>query len=137
MMVWDVLAEIIDSRVVPTVRLAEMFRQAASSRIIVTPSGSIKAKCHSKQKVLIYRTSISCPAETPEEIYAKIVQVIAERILKRFGLRPVKDVHIPHCQKSLWPQLPALLCSVLSEAVSTGALHDERERDAALFLPCY
>jgi exodeoxyribonuclease V alpha subunit len=34
------------------------------------------------------------PAETPEDIYAKLVQVVTERIPKRFSLHPVKDVQI-------------------------------------------
>lgn len=34
------------------------------------------------------------PAETPEEIHAKLLQVVTERIPKRFGMHPVKDVQV-------------------------------------------
>jgi exodeoxyribonuclease V alpha subunit len=34
------------------------------------------------------------PAETPEEIHAKLLQVVTERIPKRFGLDPVEDIQV-------------------------------------------
>ncbi|MFN8657696.1 MAG: ATP-binding domain-containing protein [Candidatus Obscuribacterales bacterium] len=34
------------------------------------------------------------PAETPEEISDKVMQVVCERIPKRFGLDPIKDVQV-------------------------------------------
>ena len=34
------------------------------------------------------------PASSPEDIYAKLMQVITERIPRRFGLHPVKDVQV-------------------------------------------
>jgi exodeoxyribonuclease V alpha subunit len=40
----QVLADIIGSGVVPVVRLTEVFRQAAASRIIITPIASIRAR---------------------------------------------------------------------------------------------
>lgn len=41
----QVLADIINSAVVPTPRLTEVFRQAAQSRIVANGIGSTAAKC--------------------------------------------------------------------------------------------
>ena len=89
-----VLADIIASGVVPTVRLTEIFRQAASSRIIVNAHRINKGEMPLKAEGTELSDFYFIPAETPEEIYAKIVQVVTERIPKRFGLHPVKDVQI-------------------------------------------
>ena len=89
-----VLADIIDSKAVPTVRLTEIFRQAASSRIIVNAHRINKGEMPLKAEGTELSDFYFIPAETPEEIYAKIVQVVTERIPKRFGLHPVKDVQI-------------------------------------------
>ena len=89
-----VLADIIDSGVVPTVRLTEIFRQAASSRIIVNAHRINKGEMPLKAEGTELSDFYFIPAETPEDIYAKLVQVVTERIPKRFGLHPVKDVQI-------------------------------------------
>ena len=34
------------------------------------------------------------PANTPEEIHDKLIQIVTERIPKRFGLHPIKDVQV-------------------------------------------
>jgi exodeoxyribonuclease V alpha subunit len=90
----SVLADIIDSGAVPTVRLIEIFRQAASSRIIVNAhrinKGEMPLKGESGELTDFY----FIPAETPEEIHAKLLQVVTERIPKRFGMHPVKDVQV-------------------------------------------
>ena len=89
-----VLADIIDSGVVPTVRLTEIFRQAASSRIIINAHRINKGEMPLKAEGTELSDFYFIPAETPEDIYAKLVQVVTERIPKRFGLHPVKDVQI-------------------------------------------
>jgi exodeoxyribonuclease V alpha subunit len=76
----SVLADIIDSGVVPTVRLTEIFRQAASSRIIVNAHRINKGDMPLKAE----RTELSdfyfIPAETSEEIFSKLVQVVTQHI---------------------------------------------------------
>jgi exodeoxyribonuclease V alpha subunit len=89
-----VLADIIDSGVVPTVRPTEIFRQAASSRIIINAHRINKGEMPLKAEGTELSDFYFIPAETPEDIYAKLVQVVTERIPKRFGLHPVKDVQI-------------------------------------------
>lgn len=89
-----VLADIIDSGAVPTVRLTEIFRQAATSKIIVNAHRINKGELPLKNEKDELSDFYFVPAETPEEIHAKLLQVVTERIPKRFGLHPVKDVQI-------------------------------------------
>lgn len=89
-----VLADIIDSGTVPTVRLTEIFRQAATSRIIVNAHRINKGEMPLKAEGTDLSDFYFIPSDTPEDIYAKLVQVVTERIPKRFGLHPVKDIQI-------------------------------------------
>lgn len=89
-----VLADIIESGSVPTVRLTEIFRQAAASRIIVNAHrinrGEMPLNADSAELTDFY----SIPAATPEEIHHKLLQVVTERIPKRFGFHPVRDIQV-------------------------------------------
>src|SRR6266700_2706557 len=89
----SVLAEIIASERIPTVRLTEIFRQAATSQIIVNAH-----RINQGQMPLIREDSTSdfyvIPADTPEEIQAKLLRVVTERIPQRFGLHPIRDVQV-------------------------------------------
>ena len=89
-----VLSDIIESGAVPTVRLTEIFRQAATSRIIVNAHRINKGDLPLKNEKEELSDFYFVPADTPEEIHAKLIQVVTERIPKRFGLHPVKDVQI-------------------------------------------
>ena len=90
----SVLADIIDSGITPTVRLTEIFRQAATSRIIVNAHRINKGEMPLKAEGTELSDFYFIPAESPEEIYAKLLQVVTERIPVRFGLHPVKDVQV-------------------------------------------
>ena len=89
-----VLSDIIDSGAVPTVRLTEIFRQAAGSRIIVNAHrinrGELPLKDEGKELADFY----FIPAATAEDIHAKLLQVVTERIPKRFGFHPVRDIQV-------------------------------------------
>ena len=90
----SVLSDIIDSEVVPTVRLTEIFRQAASSKIIVNAHRINKGEMPLKSEGTELSDFYFIPANTPEEIHDKLIQVVTERIPKRFGLHPVRDVQV-------------------------------------------
>ncbi len=89
------LADIIDSRALPVVRLTEVFRQAAQSRIIVNahrvnrgemPELHVPADVVSDFYVV--------EADTPEDAAQKIIQLVSKRIPQRFGLHPVRDIQV-------------------------------------------
>lgn len=90
-----VLSDIIASQVVPVVRLTEVFRQAATSQIIVNAhrinEGKIPVKAVDSDALSDF---YFVPAETPEDISNKLMQIVCERIPKRFGLNPIKDVQV-------------------------------------------
>lgn len=90
----SVLADIINSGAVPTVRLTEIFRQAATSRIIINAhrinKGEQPLNAEGKELSDFY----FIPGSTPEEIHAKLIQVVTERIPKRFNFDPIRDVQV-------------------------------------------
>lgn len=88
-----VLADMIGSGAVPTVRLTEIFRQAASSKIIVNAhrinQGQMPERSGKAESDFYFIRS-----DTPEDIHDKLMQVMTERIPKRFGFDPIDDVQV-------------------------------------------
>ena len=89
----QVLADIIASAAVPVVRLSEVFRQAAQSRIVTNahrinqglmpePGNAPGSDFH----------LVRC--EEPEDGLARLLEVVARRIPARFGLDPIRDVQV-------------------------------------------
>jgi len=89
-----VLADIIDCGAVPTVRLTEIFRQAEASRIIVNAHRINRGELPLKAEGAALSDFYVIPAETPEEIHDKLLQVVTERIPNRFGFHPVRDIQV-------------------------------------------
>jgi len=92
----QVLTDVIASSAVPVARLTEVFRQAASSRIITTAhainAGTIPdLRPPSKGGTTDF---YFLPAETPEQAVALILKVVGERIPARFGLDPIGQVQV-------------------------------------------
>lgn len=94
-----VLADIIASDVIPVVRLTEIFRQAATSKIIVNahrinegemPLNQEREKGEEEELSDFYFVA----AENPDVISERIMQAVCERIPKRFGLDPIKDIQV-------------------------------------------
>lgn len=89
-----VLSDIIASAAVPIVRLTEIFRQAASSQIIVNAhrvnrglSPERPAPGEKSDFYLIY-------CKTPEEVRERLLEAVTQRIPKRFGFDSVRDVQV-------------------------------------------
>ncbi|MGH6814126.1 MAG: SF1B family DNA helicase RecD2, partial [Hyphomicrobiaceae bacterium] len=91
----QVLADLIGCGRVPVVRLTEIFRQAAESRIIVNAH---RVNCGTLPE-------LTAPANTPSDFFfveaadpadaaAKVVKIVAERIPARFGLDAIRDVQV-------------------------------------------
>ena len=89
----QVLADIIASGAVPVLRLTEVFRQAAESRIIVN--------AHRINQGLMPEW-VQDPASDfhfiecadAEDGVAKILQIVRERIPARYGLDPIRDIQV-------------------------------------------
>jgi exodeoxyribonuclease V alpha subunit len=94
----SVLSDIITSKQIPTVTLTEIFRQAATSQIIVNAhrinQGKMPVESDDTESDQIVRDFYVIPAETPEEIQEKLLRVVTERIPQRFGLHPIRDVQV-------------------------------------------
>ncbi len=90
-----VLADIIASGVIPTLRLTEIFRQAAASRIIVNAhrinAGQLPLRSAPEDPLSDF---YFLQADTPETIHDKLIQLITERIPGRFGFDPIRDIQV-------------------------------------------
>jgi exodeoxyribonuclease V alpha subunit len=77
-----------------TVRLTEVFRQAQTSQIIVNAhlinQGKLPAKTPNGAASDFYYIA----AETPEEIFDKLIQVVTERIPNKFHFHPIDDIQV-------------------------------------------
>ena len=90
----QVLADIIGSGAVPVVRLTEVFRQAAQSKIIATAhsinAGNMPDLAPPDGDADFYFV----PAADPEQAVQRIVELVSKRIPRRFGLDPIKDIQV-------------------------------------------
>ena len=94
----SVLSDIITSGRIPTVTLTEIFRQAATSQIIINAhrinQGKMPVESDDTESDQTVRDFYVIPAETPEDIQDKLLRVVTERIPQRFGLHPIRDVQV-------------------------------------------
>jgi exodeoxyribonuclease V alpha subunit len=88
----QVLADIIASDAIPVVRLTEVFRQAAESRIIV----NAHRINHGLMPDLAAESGdfYFVDAADAEEGVRKLLAIVQERIPKRFGLNPIRDIQV-------------------------------------------
>ena len=89
-----VLADIIDSGKIATVRLTEIFRQASTSKIITNSHRINQGQLPITHNAQTFSDFYCLYAETPEEIFSKLMQVVLERIPQRFNLHPVNDIQV-------------------------------------------
>ncbi|MBM3604994.1 MAG: ATP-dependent RecD-like DNA helicase [Alphaproteobacteria bacterium] len=90
----QVLADIIGSGAVPVVRLTEVFRQAAQSRIITTAHAINAGRMPELARPDTASDFYFVPAGDPEEAVARIVELVSRRIPRRFGFDPIKDIQV-------------------------------------------
>src|SRR5690606_37842525 len=87
-----VLADLIESGAARVVRLTEVFRQAAASRIVTAAhainEGTVPELSGDAEGSDFFFVS----ARDPEAARSMIVRLVHERIPARFGLDPLKDV---------------------------------------------
>jgi len=90
----QVLADLIGSGAAPVIRLTEVFRQAAESRVIVNAhrinQGQMPELGRPEGETDFYFVS----ADQPETAVSRIIELVKTRIPRRFGLDPIRDVQI-------------------------------------------
>ena len=90
----QVLADIIGSGVVPVVRLTEVFRQAAASRIIINAHRINQGVMPDLSAPAGDTDFYFVPADAPETAVQRILELVKTRIPKRFGLNPIRDIQV-------------------------------------------
>ncbi|HEY4934590.1 MAG TPA: ATP-dependent RecD-like DNA helicase [Terriglobales bacterium] len=89
-----VLHDLIESGVVPVVRLTEVFRQAAGSKIITTAHRIRRGQMPDMNAADPSSDFHFVEREDPEKIAATLVKLVQERIPERFALDPIRDVQV-------------------------------------------
>jgi exodeoxyribonuclease V alpha subunit len=89
----QVLKDVIASGAVPVVRLTEVFRQAATSRIIVSAhriNEGLMPDLSARDEGDFFYVG----AEDPGEIADKVVDLVSRHIPRRFGFDPARDIQV-------------------------------------------
>ncbi len=90
----QVLGDIIGSGSIPVARLTEVFRQAAESRIVVNAHRINRGEMPEWPKPGEDSDFWFVDADDPEKGAAKVVEIVRDRIPRRFGLDPVRDLQV-------------------------------------------
>jgi exodeoxyribonuclease V alpha subunit len=89
-----VLHDLIESGVVPTVRLTEVLRQAADSHIITNAHRIRRGQMPDMRGAEPNSDFHFVERDEPEKIVATLVKLVQERIPGRFGFDPIRDVQV-------------------------------------------
>ncbi|HEX4478720.1 MAG TPA: ATP-dependent RecD-like DNA helicase [Polyangiaceae bacterium] len=90
-----VLRDIIDSRVVPVVTLDEIFRQAAESRIVKNAHAILRGEMpESSDPNAPQADFFVISRRDPDEAARTLLELVTERIPKRFSLSPRDDIQV-------------------------------------------
>ena len=126
----QVLRDLIDSGALPVARLREIFRQADNSRIVSNAHRVNRGYLPELEPVHGELSDFYfVPAEDAEDGQRKVVEIVAGRIGRRFGLDPIRDVQVlsPMNRGPLGVRtLNVTLQAVLNPAPETGAVEVER-----------
>ena len=90
----QVLADVIASGAVPVVRLTEVFRQAAHSRIITSAHQINRGSIPDLSRPEVDSDFYFVQADDPETAVPRIIELVKTRIPQRFGLDPVRDIQV-------------------------------------------
>ena len=90
----QVLADMIASAAVPVVRLTEVFRQAAKSQVIVNAHRINQGIVPDLRKPEAESDFYFVEADDPETAVPRIIELVSNRIPRRFGLDPIRDVQV-------------------------------------------
>lgn len=109
----QVLSDLIESGIINVVTLTEIFRQAKTSKII-TNSHKINAGEMPDLSNDLNFDFFFVEAQEPEDCVKKILQIVQERIPKRWGFHPIQEVQV--------------LCPATRGGVGTKSLNIELQK---------
>jgi exodeoxyribonuclease V alpha subunit len=90
----QVLADVIASGAVPVVRLTEIYRQAAQSRIITSAHRINRGSLPDLSKPEGDSDFYFVQTDDPDVAVTRIVELVRTRIPQRFGLDPIRDIQV-------------------------------------------
>jgi exodeoxyribonuclease V alpha subunit len=90
----QILADVISSGAVPVVRLTEVFRQAAQSRIITSAHRINQGSIPDLSPPGVQSDFYFVQADDPGTAVGRIIELVKTRIPKRFGLDPIRDIQV-------------------------------------------
>jgi exodeoxyribonuclease V alpha subunit len=90
----NALRDLIESGVVPVVRLTEVFRQAASSKIITNAHLIRQGQMPDLRTAESGSDFYFVERDTPEEIAATLIKLIQDRMPTRLRLDPIRDIQV-------------------------------------------
>ena len=90
----QILADMITSGAVPVVRLTEVFRQAAKSRIIINAHRINQGSIPDLEKPGGDSDFYFVQADDPEAAVLRIIELVKTRIPQRFGFDPIRDIQV-------------------------------------------
>ena len=90
----QVLADVIASGAVPVVRLTEVFRQAARSRIVGSAHRINRGAMPDLSKPEGNSDFYFVPADDPETAAARIIDLVKTHMPRRFGLDALRDIQV-------------------------------------------
>jgi exodeoxyribonuclease V alpha subunit len=88
------LTDLIDSAAVPVVRVTEVFRQAAASRIVRNAHQINQGMFPSLPGAGESSDFYMLPVEEPEAIAQTVVDLVKTRLPGRFGVDPLRDIQV-------------------------------------------
>ena len=90
----NVLRDLIDSNILPVVRLTEVFRQATQSRIVTGAHAINQGQLPDLRSRPEGSDFYFVDRATPEAIVPTLLEIVGKRIPQRFGLDPIRDVQV-------------------------------------------
>jgi len=90
----QVLMDTIRSGLVPVVRLTEVFRQAAGSRVITNAHRINRGEMPDLHRTTELSDFYFVDAADPDDAVRRIIAAVRDRIPRAFGLDPIRDIQV-------------------------------------------
>jgi len=90
----QVMSDLISSGAIPVVRLTEVFRQAAQSRIITNAHRINRGSIPDLSPPRTYSDFYFVHADDPETAVSRIIELVKTKIPSRFGLDAIRDIQV-------------------------------------------